>query len=143
MPAAQDSPSHSLAHATQTDETYVHGNPSIAFSSFFTLHQLSTHPFDLAADVIDDVAGLKMIGQHIPRICLNLKLARQGFVFVHLQRFLEREACGSERTQVIEEHRNMKVCAPFAGTRVRSARGESVFEIEELGDLPVLLLHRL
>src|SRR5439155_17079178 len=39
--------------------------------------QLPAHPFELAADIVDDVAGLQMIGQHVPGVGLDLKLPRQ------------------------------------------------------------------
>src|SRR5512137_2052210 len=83
--------------------------------------QLPEHPFDLPAHIVDDVAGLQVIGQYVPGIGLNLKLTRQGFLFMHLQRFLESETCRTEGAQVVEEHRNMKVRAPFARARVRFA----------------------
>jgi hypothetical protein len=55
VPAAEDSPGHALAHAAETDEAYVH-----VFS--FISGQLPAHPFDFAAYVVDDVAGLQVIG---------------------------------------------------------------------------------
>src|SRR5436853_5957229 len=125
MPAAQDAPGHSLAHATDSDEADVHETPKTALFASLTSHQLPTHPFDSATDVVDDVAGLQMIGQHVPRIRLNLKLARQRFLFVHLERLFESKACRPEQaTQVIEEHRNMEVRAPFARAWIRLARGK-------------------
>ena len=56
---------------------------------------------------------------------------------------LDREARGSERAEVIQKYRNVNVCPPFTRTGVRLPCCESVFEIEEHREFPVLLLERL
>jgi hypothetical protein len=110
----------------------------------FTSDQLPAHPFDLAADVVDDVAGFQVLRQYVPCVGLDLELARQRFLFVHLERLFERKACRPERTaQIVEEYRHVEVCAPFARTWVRFVRRERVFEIEDLSYLSVFLFHCL
>jgi hypothetical protein len=38
------------------------------------LFELPAHPFELAADIVDDIAGLEMIGQHVPGVSLDFEL---------------------------------------------------------------------
>ena len=63
---AQDPPGHPLTHTTETNEADVHENLfTFSYRAQRTLrpvrsNQLPAHPFDLAADVVDDVAGLQV-----------------------------------------------------------------------------------
>src|ERR1700681_289685 len=63
------------------------------------LTQLAAHPFEFAADVIDDIAGLQIFRQHVPGIGLDLELARQWLHFMEAQRLLDGKARGAERAE--------------------------------------------
>src|SRR5437763_17205063 len=95
------------------------------------LLQLSADPFDFARDIIDDVAGLEMVRQHVPGVGLDLELARQRLRLVEFQRVLDGEARGAELAEVVEEHRHVEMRAPFARSGVRLPGLEGVFEVEE------------
>src|SRR4051812_30538473 len=69
------------------------------------LLKLRANPFELARDVIDDVAGLEMIREHVPGIGLDLELPRQRLPLVEFQRVLDGEARGAEFAEIVEEHR--------------------------------------
>src|SRR5690349_21190371 len=109
--------------------------------TFMASDQLSFHPLKLASDVVDDVAGLEVIGQHIPRVGLDLEMGRQRRLLVDGECLLEGEARGAEGSaEIIEEDRNVEMRAPLARARVLVERLERVLEVEEPGRLAVLLL---
>ena len=112
--------------------------------SAFTLLQLTLHPFDLAAHVVDDVAGLEVVGQHVPGVGLDLELARQRLRLVEPQRVLDGEAGGPE---VRRDRRGTPArgcaCAIRAGRGFALPRREGVLEIEEAVELAVPLLDGL
>src|SRR6476469_9380797 len=74
--------------------------------------QLATHPVEFAAHIVDDVAGLEVVGQHVPGVGLDLELPRQRPRLVEPQRILDREPGGAERSDLLEENRNVEVGAP-------------------------------
>src|SRR5215469_15334363 len=80
--------------------------------------QLSTHPFNFAADIVDDVARLEMLWKHIPGICLYFKLARKWGLFMKFQGFLESKPRGAESAQVVQEHGNVKMGSPLSRPRI-------------------------
>src|SRR5512138_18119 len=53
--------------------------PSVALSMAPPLRsrQLTPHPLELAADVVDDVPGLDLVREHVPRVGLDLELPRE------------------------------------------------------------------
>src|SRR5271156_6787850 len=78
------------------------------------LHELPAHPVELAANIIDDVAGLERVGQHVPGVSLDLEMTRQRLLLVKTQSVLDGETCRAELPEIIEEHRDVNVRAPFA-----------------------------
>src|SRR6516225_12316921 len=82
------------------------------------LSELTLHPVELAADIVDDVAGLEVVRQHVPGVGLDLELARQRFRLVEAQRVLDREPGGAEWSNLIEKDRNMEMGPPFARPRI-------------------------
>src|SRR5690606_8973460 len=76
---------------------------------FPCLYQLVAHPLELARHVIDDVARLQVLGQHVPRVRLDLEMRRELVRLVELQRVLDREAGRLEVAEIIEEHRHVEV----------------------------------
>src|SRR5437763_7076468 len=102
------------------------------------LLQLSADPFDFARDIIDDVAGLQMIRQHVPGVGLDLELTRQRLGLVEFQRVLDAEARGAEFAEVVEEHRHVEMRAPFARAGGVFPGLEGIFDIEESVELAVL-----
>jgi hypothetical protein len=62
---------------------------------------------------------------------------------VKLERILDGEARGAEAPEVVEKHRNMDVCPPFAGARICFPCRECIFEVEEAVHPAFLLFHRL
>src|ERR1051326_6596082 len=107
------------------------------------LLKLTFDPFDLARDVVDDVAGLQMLRQHVPGVGLDLELTRQRLRLVEFQRVLDGEARGAELAQVVEEDRHMEVRPPFARAGILLPGLEGVFEIEEAVEFAVFLLDGL
>src|SRR5262245_3744798 len=105
--------------------------------------ELAAHPVELAADVIDDIAGLEVVGQHVPGIGLDFELSRQRLDLVETQRVLDGETRGAERPEIVEEDRNVEVGAPFARSRVLLPGGERILQIEEARQLAVLLFDGL
>src|ERR1022692_915554 len=77
------------------------------------LDELAAHPLKFPANIVDDVAGLEAIGQHVPSIGLDLEMAREWFLLVKAQRVLDGEAGGAELAEIVEENRNVDVGAPF------------------------------
>jgi hypothetical protein len=51
-----------------------------------SLNQLPLHPFELAADVIDNVVRFRALGQHVPGVGLNFEMARDRLFLVQAQR---------------------------------------------------------
>src|SRR5690348_15314534 len=75
------------------------GNSSVslpALPALPALDQLTLHPLELPGDVLDDVAGLQVIGEHIPRVSLDLEVRRERRLLVDRERLLEAEARGAE-----------------------------------------------
>ena len=107
------------------------------------LLELVPHPLDFAANVIHDISGLQMIGKHIPGVRLDFQMGRERSVFVELERLLDGEARGAERTETSEKHGNVEVRAPLPGARVGLPRLESIREIEEASEAAILFLDRL
>src|SRR3974377_607308 len=105
--------------------------------------QLGAHPFELAADIIDDVAGLQIFRQDVPGVSLDFQLTRQRLFFVKAQRLLDRKARRAERAKIVEKYRYVKVRAPFARTGILLPGGKRIFEIEKTRELAVLFLNRL
>src|SRR5262245_64102836 len=69
------------------------------------LGELPLDPLQLARDVVDDVTGLEVVGQHIPRIRFDLEVRRERRLLVECQRLLEGKSCGAKRTaEIVEEH---------------------------------------
>src|SRR5690606_18646994 len=105
--------------------------------------QLALDPLELASDVIDDVAGLQVLRQHVPRIRFDLEVRRQLVRLVELERILDREARRPEIAEVVEKDRNVDMRAPFARAGIALPRGERVLEIQILRELPVATLDGL
>src|SRR5262249_46026123 len=118
--------------------TFMTSLPALALSD-----ELAAHPFELAADIVDDIAGLQILRQHVPGIGLDFELARQRLLLVEAQRLLDGKARGAERTAIVEEDRPVEMRAPFARAGILLPGGERIFEIEEAGELAVLLLDGL
>ena len=108
------------------------------------LHQLPAHPVELAADIVDDVAGLEAVGQHVPGIGLDFQMPRQRLLLVEAQRVLDGKPRGTELAEIVEEYRHVNVRAPFALARRILLEGrDSIVNIEIAVDLAVALFHRL
>src|ERR1700746_1984403 len=105
--------------------------------------QLPAHPFELAADIVDDIAGLEIFRQDVPGVSLDFELTRQRFFLVKAQRLLDRKARRAERAKIVEEYRNVKVCAPFARTGIFLPGRKGIFEIEKARELAALFLNCL
>src|SRR5580700_10374862 len=105
--------------------------------------ELPAHPFELAAHVVDDVAALQVLRQHVPGVGLDLKLARQGLRLVEAECVLDGEARGAERAEVVEKNRHVEVGTPFARSRRLLPGRESIFKVQEAGEAAVLLLYGL
>src|SRR5688572_11411391 len=101
--------------------------------TFIALRQLPLDPIHFAADVFDDVAGLEVIGKHVPGVSLDLQVRGERRFLVERQRLLERVPRRPERAKVVEEDRDMKVRAPVARTGVLVPVLEGVLEIHEPG----------
>src|SRR5574342_609629 len=132
-------PSEDIAFARSIPPAPI--NPT--FMVFPSGSELAANPLELARDVVDDIAGLQVLGQHVPGIGLDLELARERVRLVKPERVLDRKACRPELPQAVEEHRNVKMGAPLARPRVPSPGVERVFQVEETSELAVLLFDRL
>jgi hypothetical protein len=53
---------------------YGRGAPSI-WATISLSAELAAHPVEFAANIVDNVAGLEIVGQHVPRIGFDLELA--------------------------------------------------------------------
>src|SRR5215510_6133202 len=82
------------------------------------LQQLALNPLQFLADIVNDVAGLQAVGQDVPRVSLDLELTRNWIRLVKFQSIFNGKPSSAKRSQIVEEHRNVNVCAPFAGARV-------------------------
>src|ERR1700746_2056130 len=105
--------------------------------------QLPAHPFELAADVVDDIAGLQIFRQDVPGVSHDFELTRQRFFLVKAQRLLDRKARRTERAKIVEKYRHVKVRAPFARPGVLFPGGKRIFEVEKVRKFAVFLLNRL
>src|SRR5208282_6586063 len=105
--------------------------------------ELAAHPVDLAADIVDDVAGFEVFRQHVPGIGLDFELPRQRLLLVKAQRVLDGEARRAKLPEIVEENRDVDMDAPLARPRLFLKSGDSVVEIEEAIDLAVPLFHGL
>src|SRR3989304_2054112 len=77
--------------------------------------ELTANPFELARDVVDDVAALQVLGQHVPGVGLDLELARQRLRLVEPERVLYGEARRAPLSQAVEEDRNVAPGGPLRG----------------------------
>src|SRR5208282_1783326 len=116
-------------------------NPT--FMMFTPSAELAAHPFDLPADIVDDVAGLEVFRQHVPGIGLDFELARQRLCLVKAQRVRDGEARGTKRPEIVEKNRDVDMDAPFARPRRLLEGGDGIVEIEEAIDPAVAPFHRL
>src|SRR6201981_2580706 len=105
--------------------------------------QLPAHPFELAADIVDDIAGLQIFRQDVPGVGLDFELTRQRFFLVKAQRLLDRKARRTERAKIVEEYRHVKVRAPFPRSGILLPSNKRIFKIEKAGELAVLFLNGL
>src|SRR5690606_13034187 len=111
---------------------------------FSGLQQLAAHPLELARHVVDDVARLRLLGKHVPRVRLDLEVRRQLVLLVELQRVLDREARRLEVAEIVEEDRHVEVRAPLAlAAGILVPRLERVAEIQEPRQLAVAPLDGL
>src|SRR5579863_3956461 len=106
-------------------------------------NQLPAHPFELAANVIDDVALLEVVRQHVPGIGLDFEMARQRLCFMETQAVFDGKARGAELPEIVEEDRHVDVGPPFPRPRILFEDDNGVVHVEELRQLAVLLLNRL
>src|SRR5579883_162341 len=116
-------------------------NPT--FMNALRSNELAAHPVELAADVIDDVAALEALGQHVPGVGLHFEMARQRLCLVEAQRLGDGEPRGAERAEIVEENRDVNVGAPLARPRILLERGDGVVDIEEAVELAVSLFQGL
>ena len=70
--------------------------------------KLGFHPLQFFDDVVDDVSGLQMLGQHIPGVGFDLELGRQRIGSVEGESLFDRRPCRFERPEIFEEHRHME-----------------------------------
>src|SRR5437870_6146393 len=136
---------HSRSVQTATSSTFGCGVAALCLfvAISLLLCQLSLHPFKFLADVVHDIAGFEAVREYVPRIRLDLELSRHRIGFVEPESILNSKARSPKRSEVIQKHGHVNMCPPFARTRVRLPRGESVFEIEEHRELAVFFLQRL
>ena len=103
----------------------------------------SRHPGELALDVLDDVAGLELRRQDVPRVRLDLDLIGQRRGAMLGQRLGDGEPRRAEAVEVVEEHRDVEVGAPLRRLTRLPAR-HRVTQVEEAADRPVAAaFHRL
>src|SRR5262245_41374774 len=102
--------------------------------------QLASNPFYLLTDVVDDVACLQTVRQNVPRVGLDLKLARQRIRLVEPQRVFNSESSCSKGAEVIEKHGDVDVGSPFSCFGTGSPRRKRILEIQESRELSVLFL---